>query len=308
MPKQSGVEKQTDLSLKENTTHGTVSLPVALYEAQGEKECHVVPHWHEEMELVYFKSGTFPVWLNTKEFDVKAPAIMCVYPEELHGLMLGKKCQESAIVFPLEIVSFEHYDAIQAKLIRPLLDGRLRMPVLFTKESPIFEDVRRIYEEMEQRIRQMNACSMEQEIEKNAAYLQIKALLLELFALLYQKELFAQQEAIRREDEISIENLKKVISYIGEHYDSVIRLDELATLVNMNPQYFCRYFKKNIGKTITEYINVIRIEKAATALLETQDKIIDIATDCGFENVGYFIRRFKKEKGVTPSEYREKSK
>ena len=76
----------------------------------------------------------------------------------------------------------------------------------------------------------------------------------------------------------------------------------------MNEQYFCRYFKKNIGKTITEYINVIRVEKAATALAETEDKIIDIAAACGFDNTGYFIRRFKKEKGMTPSEYRKKSK
>ena len=76
----------------------------------------------------------------------------------------------------------------------------------------------------------------------------------------------------------------------------------------MNEQYFCRYFKKNIGKTITEYINMIRVEKAATALAETEDKIIDIASACGFDNIGYFIRRFKKEKGMTPSEYRKKSK
>lgn len=64
----------------------------------------------------------------------------------------------------------------------------------------------------------------------------------------------------------------------------------------MNEQYFCRYFKKNIGKTITEYINVIRVEKAATALAETEDKIIDIASACGFDNIGYFIRRFKRRR------------
>ena len=302
------MEKLVNPTLKENTTHGTVSFPVALYEWPGEQAWHVVPHWHEEIELIYFKSGTFPVWLNTREYEIEAPAIMCVHSEELHALTLGKDCMESAIVFPLEIVSFEHYDAIQAKLIRPLLDGRLRMPILFTGDTPVFDDIRRIYEEIEQRIQQMNVCGIEQEIEKNAAYFHIKSLLLELLALLYEKGLLAKQEAMRREDELSVENLKKVISYIGEHYDSAIRLDELASLVNMNPQYFCRYFKKNIGKTITEYINVIRIEKAAAALIETQDKIIDIATSCGFENAGYFIRRFKKEKGVTPTEYREKSK
>jgi len=82
-------------------------------------------------------------------------------------------------------------------------------------------------------------------------------------------------------------------------------LDELAELINLNPQYFCRYFKRNIGKTITEYINEIRIEKAAQELLETDDKIITIAQNAGFDNTGYFIRRFKEEKGMTPSEYRK---
>ena len=132
--------------------------------------------------------------------------------------------------------------------------------------------------------------------------------MLELIAVAYKYDLFTRQVREDREESGTVENLKKVLQYIGEHYGSPIRLSELAELVNMNEQYFCRYFKKNIGKTITEYINMIRVEKAATALAETEDKIIDIASACGFDNIGYFIRRFKKEKDMTPSEYRKKSK
>lgn len=292
-------------SLKENTSHGTISFPMALYEWQGENEWHVVPHWHEEMELICFKEGTFQIWLNTKEYIVEAPAIMCVHPEELHSLILGKAGKESAIVFSMNILSFEHYDAIQAKLIGPLMDGRLRFPVFFKQTDSDYMMMRKAYDRIEQKIRQMNNCSMEQELEKNAAYLQIKANFLDMLAELYRHNRFIRSAGLNGENEQQIENLKKVITYISKHYDSAIRLEDLAGLVCMNPQYFCRYFKKNIGKTITEYINVIRIEKAAAALLETQDKIIDIAADCGFENVGYFIRRFKKEKGITPTEYRK---
>ena len=144
--------------------------------------------------------------------------------------------------------------------------------------------------------------------QKNMFYLNIKAKMLELIAVAYKYDLLTRQVREGREEAGTVENLKKVLQYIGEHYSSPIRLSELAELVNMNEQYFCRYFKKNIGKTITEYINVIRVEKAATALAETEDKIIDIAAACGFDNTGYFIRRFKKEKGMTPSEYRKKSK
>lgn len=294
-------QETANTSLKENRTHGTVQYPVALYEWNGENEWHVVPHWHEEMEWIYFQKGDFPVWINTKEYQVHAPAFMCIHPEELHALILQKDGIESAVVFPVDILCFERYDAAEAKVLGPLAEGKLRMPVLCQSGDAAFEELSACYKEIEQMLRQMKE-------QKNMLYLNIKAKMLELIAVAYKHDLLTRQVREGREEAGTVENLKKVLQYIGEHYSSPIRLFELAELVNMNEQYFCRYFKKNIGKTITEYINVIRVEKAATALAETEDKIIDIAAACGFDNTGYFIRRFKKEKGMTPSEYRKKSK
>lgn len=294
-------QETANTSLKENRTHGTVQYPVALYEWNGENEWHVVPHWHEEMEWIYFQKGDFPVWINTKEYQVHAPAFMCIHPEELHALILEKDGIESAVVFPVDILCFERYDAAEAKVLGPLAEGKLRMPVLCQSGDAAFEELSACYKEIEQMLRQMKE-------QKNMFYLNIKAKMLELIAVAYKYDLFTRQVREDREESGTVENLKKVLQYIGEHYGSPIRLSELAELVNMNEQYFCRYFKKNIGKTITEYINVIRVEKAATALAETEDKVIDIAAACGFDNIGYFIRRFKKEKGMTPSEYRKKSK
>ena len=292
-------QETANTSLKENRTHGTVQYPVALYEWNGENEWHVVPHWHEEMEWIYFWKGDFPVWINTKEYQVHAPAFMCIHPEELHALILEKDGIESAVVFPVDILCFERYDAAEAKVLGPLAEGKLRMPVLCQSGDAAFEELSACYKEIEQMLRQMKE-------QKNMFYLNIKAKMLELIAVAYKYDLLTRQVREGREEAGTVENLKKVLQYIGEHYSSPIRLSELAELVNMNEQYFCRYFKKNIGKTITEYINVIRVEKAATALAETEDKIIDIASACGFDNTGYFIRRFKKEKGMTPSEYRKK--
>ena len=294
-------QEMANTLLKENRTHGTVQYPVALYEWNGENEWHVVPHWHEEMEWIYFQKGDFPVWINTKEYQVHAPAFMCIHPEELHALILEKDGIESAVVFPVDILCFERYDAAEAKVLGPLAEGKLRMPVLCQSGDAAFEELSACYKEIEQMLRQMKE-------QKNMFYLNIKAKMLELIAVAYKHDLLTRQVREGREESGTVENLKKVLQYIGEHYGSPIRLSELAELVNMNEQYFCRYFKKNIGKTITEYINVIRVEKAATALAETEDKIIDIAAACGFDNTGYFIRRFKKEKGMTPSEYRKKSK
>lgn len=296
-------------SLKENARHGTVIFPLALYEWIGTGNCgtgdwRVPLHWHDEMELIYFKEGTFQAWLNTKEFLIESPALMCIHAGELHSLILGSDCLESAVVFNLNILSFEHYDAIQAKLIRPLMDGRLRLPVLIEHSDPVFSDMKSHYEKMEEALKEMNACSPEDEIAKNSAYLQIKLHLFDMLALLYKNGSLIHVKNIHNENDHQIENLKKVLSYINDQYASPICLNELASLVNLNTQYFCRYFKENIGKTTTEYINEVRIEKAAAALLETNSKIITIAQDAGFDNIGYFIRRFKQIKGVTPSEYR----
>lgn len=293
-------------SLKENTTHGTVSFPMALYEWDGTWDGRVPPHWHNEMEFIYLKQGLFNVWLNTKEYTVTAPAIMCIHPGELHSLFLTKDCMESAIVFNLNILSFEHYDAIQAKLIRPLMDGRLKMPMIIDGTDKVFCQIAQCYDKIEQKIKQMDRCT--DETGKNVAYLQIKSILFEMLAVLYGNSCLFHIKEINNKSDYHIGNLKKVISYINENYALELKLDALAQLVNMNAQYFCRYFKKNMGKTVTEYINEIRIEKTAEALVETEDKVIDIAQNNGFDNIGYFIRRFKKEKGVTPSEYRKRNK
>lgn len=292
-------------SLKENARHGTVSFPLALYEWYGVNSWKVSLHWHDEMELIYFEKGVFTAWLNTKEFQIKAPAFMCIHPGELHSLILPADSTESAIVFNLNILSFEHYDAIQAKLIRPLMCGRLKMPLFINPTEPAFSHVKDCYESMRQKITEMNGCSSEDEITKNSSYLQIKALLLDMLAALYKNNCLLSLKDTNTESEHQIENLKKVLTYINENYSSPIQLDELALLLNLNAQYFCRYFKENIGRTVTEYINEIRIAKAAEALAETDEKIITIAQNTGFDNVGYFIRRFKREKGATPSEYRK---
>lgn len=63
--------------------------------------------------------------------------------------------------------------------------------------------------------------------------------------------------------------LKQVVTYIQEHYSEKIYIQELADEVNMNPQYFCRFFKSMTGKKPTDYINHHRIEKAINLLLTT---------------------------------------
>ena len=80
-------------------------------------------------------------------------------------------------------------------------------------------------------------------------------------------------------------------------------LKELSVLHYKNEKYIGRLFKKETGITFHQYCLLLRLKKAESLLLKTSEKIIDIALECGFNNISYFNRAFKAQYGMTPSEY-----
>lgn len=99
--------------------------------------------------------------------------------------------------------------------------------------------------------------------------------------------------------------IRKVIFYINTNYDCNIRIKDLAFHVNINEAYLQRAFKKQTGKTIIEYINLLRLEKAAEILVNTDIPVIDVCSYVGINSRQYFTKLFKTYKGYSPQEYRK---
>ncbi len=100
------------------------------------------------------------------------------------------------------------------------------------------------------------------------------------------------------------EKMSELFNFMVSNYDRDLSLDEIAGLANMNVSAFCRYFKKSTAKTFSHALNEIRINFACKKMINSDKSISEIAFNCGFNNISYFNRVFKKIKKTTPQIYR----
>ena len=100
--------------------------------------------------------------------------------------------------------------------------------------------------------------------------------------------------------------VKKAIVYINSHVTRQISRWRLASSVNISEDYLTRIFRKELGLSPWDYINRYRIQIASSLLVNTSRALSDIAESCGFQDQAYFCRVFKKVKGFSPGQMRQR--
>lgn len=91
-----------------------------------------------------------------------------------------------------------------------------------------------------------------------------------------------------------------------KNFTKPIKLEEVASLVGLTPNAFCRYFRGCTKKTFVQYLNDIRIGHAKKLLIEGRMKISTLSMEAGFNNLSNFIEQFKRSTQMSPSEYQKK--
>lgn len=100
--------------------------------------------------------------------------------------------------------------------------------------------------------------------------------------------------------------MRAAMRFLLTHYREEIHLAQLLAVTRMSKPTFSRYFKKHSGKTLGEFLQQIRVEAACRELTETEKPVIEIALACGFSQISFFNRVFKRAVRCTPSLYRER--
>lgn len=296
--------------LKEGRPHGTSSFPCGIYRTQSAQKGIIVKHhWHEEIEIIYFIKGDFRLLVNMESYEIKEKCIFFINPGELHGIISESKSfnEEHAIVFQPGLLSFEAYDSAQMYLLNPLKNNELSFPRCIYPDHPSYAAILECFNNVTDSFEREEGLETQGEVGKSViSQLQIKASLIKMLVILYKFRLFSDS---CRDTDTRVELIKTSVIFIRNHYREKIYIRDLASLVNMNEQYFCRFFKKALGRTPTEYINDYRIRKAISLLETTDLPVMNICLDSGFFNLGNFLKIFRRYTGTTPLRYRkEKSK
>ena len=97
------------------------------------------------------------------------------------------------------------------------------------------------------------------------------------------------------------------LQYMHDHYADEISMSQLAAMENYNVSYYTNWFRKKIGCTPSDYLKMLRIEKAKEILTTTRYRIIDVAMQVGYTNNSSFTRAFGAVTGMTPNQYRHQT-
>lgn len=234
-------------------------------------------HFHEEVEILYFVSGEGAVTCNLKEYAVREGDIVFINGKEIHTGTLRGGCTYYCI-------------HLSTAFFHNMLGG----------ECVMFDTVVRD-----------EACAalLDDLLEAKgggfASELFVRGRLLALLERLAECHVAAtlSPEEYRKKFH-RLETFNEVLSYLDRHYEEEIRVEELADRFYMSPSYFSHVFKKRAGKSVIEYLNTLRIARAALLLEEESLSVAEIGRRVGFRDHNYFSRKFREVKGVTPLAWR----
>lgn len=290
------MDKKHFSSLKESTEHGNTLLPFQYYHCSiPETFTDLMLHWHDEAEIAVIRDGSALYQIGGLTQAVEKGDLVLISPNTLHAIHETDRhfMVSDSLVFHFDLLSGRNMDYITLRFLLPLCTGAHLMDGVISPPHPAYGVLRDCMEEL-------FVCTQQKEY---CFELHVKECLFRLFRLLYENSLVQKNgTAISSADD---DKLKKAITFIRENYAGRITVASLAQLCGFSETHFMHFFRRTTGSTCIDYVNQYRLSVAASLLKSTDNSVMNIALDTGFQNVSYFNRCFKDRYGVTPGFYRK---
>lgn len=275
---------------QERTTRGTFGFPIQLYYVDRDHPQYEMPlHWHMECELILVLKGVFNLYVNGKSIKLNGGQSAFIPGGFIHG-GIPENCVYECVVFQMETFLGSSAKCLD-EYRNACENGQIR-ELIFERNSRNGKLADSIFELME--------------TESPGYVFKTTGLLWQLTGNLI--ETCERSDIKINTNKIYKQNarIKRVLAKIRNDYSKPIKLEDLARIAGLNPQYLCKVFKQVTGKTPIDYLNYYRIECAGEMLCFEYMTVTETALQCGFGDLSYFNRLFKRQKHMSPTEYRKK--
>lgn len=244
-------------------------------------------HYHPYYELTLVCSGSVLFDVNNKLSQYTVGMIHLVRPQDHHTMFRTG---------PLQYICLKFYRDIIAPEIVDLLDASATPLIIHTEEqaeSYIAEaqHLCTLYTEAKSSLSQPELLQLELRLKTQ--------LFLIRFVNAWQKTHYVPQQHERK-----ISCIHKALAYIHDHFSENITLSHAAEAAEISPNYLSSVFSSEMQMTFWNYLTKCRLEKARIMIMDTDYLISQIAYACGYQSYDGFIKAFKKQYNVSPTEYR----
>ena len=276
---------------EETLKRGTPVFPIQYYLSNTADPSYDLPvHWHKDFEIIHVISGSYSILFGNDTYELKKDDLCIIPGTVLHG-DAGKKSIAlfESVVFDPEMIRIRSY--VSDDFINASLSGELELAHVIPAGTPEISDIAKAF------FRSFKDMS-------EGFELRVPALILLLFSELKRQRLYSRKKTVSEKKARQAQQFESVMNYIKENYGKQIGLEQLASVVGLSPKYFCRLFRDFTQRSPIEYLNWFRINMACDKLRNSSLKLSEIAFECGFNDLSYFIKTFRSFKGVTPLKYR----
>ncbi len=268
--------------LNERKKHGTEGFPIEYYLVDKNYHQYEMPlHWHKEFELIRVKSGTLTLYIDDLEYNLTAGDVITVNCGSLHR-GVPENCVYECVVANLDMLLCS---CDSDSLFRPIINGESSVYVLLNQNDG------RLYRAAVDVFGAMVS-------SEPFGNLSVMSTLFAFFHELYKSQSVVPCRKPRNGNHTK--TVSQIIDWIEDNIGETFSLETLAKKAGLNPKYFCRVFKISTGKTPIDYINSLKIEHACV-LMTQGASVTESAVQCGFSDMCYFSKMFKKYRGVSPS-------
>ncbi|MCF4142414.1 MULTISPECIES: helix-turn-helix transcriptional regulator [Dethiosulfovibrio] len=249
------------------------------------------PHFHDHhLQFFRFLSGRARIFCDQREYEMESSEVLIVNRGELHyGEGLSDELRYFVFRIDIDLLSSYGIFPCGERYLSPLRNGLVTF-----RRRPVGDGIRRLLDSVVERCRR---CDEGYELGVLGG---VFGLLEELFRSCGVMSLVSSDvEILMRKRQA----LSAVFEYVEKNYREGVSLPEAADIAHMSVGHLCRLFRRSTGRTFVDYVNRMRVEKAAALLSLEGCNVTEAAMSVGFDDVGYFSRVFKKYMTRSPRQF-----